>query len=79
MPVGHLLTLATAGTLPPLVRRRLGLRWGAREELELRALATAVRRAFAAMPSQWRQMPVARAAFEREALAARASLRERAA
>jgi uncharacterized protein (DUF2236 family) len=73
LPVGHVMTLATVGTLPGVVRERLGLGWGAREELQLRALAAAVRSAFAAMPEQWRYMPIARAGFEREARAARAA------
>jgi len=66
-PVGHLVRLATVGTLPALVRERLGLSWGVRDELELRALSAGVRSAFAAMPAQWRYMPIARAGFEREA------------
>jgi uncharacterized protein (DUF2236 family) len=73
LPVGHLMTLATVGTLPLVVRERLRLRWGARHELELRTLAAGVRSAFAAMPAQWRYMPIARAGFEREARAARAA------
>jgi uncharacterized protein (DUF2236 family) len=73
VPVGHLVTLATVGTLPALVRERLGLSWGARAELELRAVAAAVRSAFAAMPAQWRYMPIARAGFQRDALAAEAA------
>jgi uncharacterized protein (DUF2236 family) len=71
LPVGHVMTLATIGTLPALVRERLGLSWGMRDELELRALSAAVRSAFAAMPAQWRYMPIARAGFEREAREAR--------
>jgi len=73
LPVGHVMTLATVGTLPGVVRERLGLGWSTREELQLRALAAAVRSAFAAMPEQWRYMPIARAGFEREARAARAA------
>ena len=67
LPVGYLVRLATVGTLPALVRERLGLSWGVRDELELRALSAGVRSAFAAMPAQWRYMPIARAGFEREA------------
>lgn len=73
LPVGHVMTLATVGTLPPLIRDRLGLSFGALDEYRLRALATAVRSAFAAMPDQWRYMPIARAGLRREARAARAA------
>jgi uncharacterized protein (DUF2236 family) len=67
------MTLATVGTLPALVRERLGIGWSALDEYRLRALAAAVRSAFAAMPAQWRYMPIARAGFQREARAARAA------
>jgi uncharacterized protein (DUF2236 family) len=73
LPVGHVMTLATVGTLPALVRERLGIGWSALDEYRLRALAAAVRSAFAAMPAQWRYMPIARAGFQREARAARAA------
>ena len=72
-PVGHVMTLATVGTLPAVVRERLGIGWSALDEYRLRALAAAVRSAFAAMPAQWRYMPIARAGFQREARAARAA------
>jgi len=74
LPVGHLMTLATVGTLPKIVRDRLGLGWGVREECELRALGATVRSAFAAMPARWRYMPIARAGWEREARATRGVL-----
>jgi uncharacterized protein (DUF2236 family) len=74
LPVGHAITLATVGTLPPVVRERLDVGWSARQEIELRALAMAVRSAFAAMPERWRYMPIARAGFEREERAAREAL-----
>jgi uncharacterized protein (DUF2236 family) len=78
-PVGRVMTLVTVGTLPTIVRERLGLRWGAREELQLRAIGAAVTTAFSAMPAQLRYMPVARAGFEREARAAREAQAMRAA
>jgi uncharacterized protein (DUF2236 family) len=52
------------------MRERLGLSWSARAELELRAIAAAVRSTFAAIPAQWRYLPIARAGFQRTALAA---------
>ncbi|HEX4564949.1 MAG TPA: oxygenase MpaB family protein [Solirubrobacteraceae bacterium] len=73
LPVAHVMTLATVGTLPAVVRERLGIGWSALDEYRLRALAAAVRSAFAAMPAQWRYMPIARAGFQREARAARAA------
>jgi uncharacterized protein (DUF2236 family) len=73
LPVGHVMTLATVGTLPPLIRERLGADWSGLDEYRLRALAAAVRSAFAAMPAQWRYMPIARAGFAREAPRARAA------
>jgi uncharacterized protein (DUF2236 family) len=69
-PVGHVMTLATVGTLPPTVRELLGLDWGWSQERELGALAAIVRSAFSAVPERWRYMPIARAGFEREDLAA---------
>jgi uncharacterized protein (DUF2236 family) len=64
-PTGHLMTLATVGTLPPVVRERLGLPWSARQEHELRAVARAIRTSFRAVPEPLRYMPAARDAFRR--------------
>jgi uncharacterized protein (DUF2236 family) len=65
VPTGHLMTLATVGTLPPIVRERLGLGWTTVQEAELRALALAVRTTFRAVPERLRYMPIARAGFDR--------------
>jgi uncharacterized protein (DUF2236 family) len=70
LPVGHLITLATVGTLPELVRERLGLAWTPRQERELRSLGATVCTTFRAIPHQRRYMPIARAGFERRANAA---------
>ena len=50
LPVGHLLRLATVGLLPARLRVRLGLRWSAARELELRAAAGTLRGMTPLMP-----------------------------
>ena len=50
LPIAKLGALATIGLLPVRLRDRLGLRWGRRDELELRALAAASRAATPLMP-----------------------------
>ena len=47
-------SLATLGMLPPLLRRRLGVEWGATEERRFRRLAAITRRARPLMPPQAR-------------------------
>ena len=69
-PLGHGLLLATAGLLPPLLRRRFGVRWSRRSELELRAVGATLRAMTPVMPSwllntgpgymRWREEAIAR-------------------
>jgi uncharacterized protein (DUF2236 family) len=61
-PGAELLRLATVGTLPPLLRERLGLRWTIDRELALRAQQEAIRRLFPLLPDRLRLMPPALAA-----------------
>ncbi|MEV1167705.1 oxygenase MpaB family protein [Nonomuraea sp. NPDC049784] len=49
----------TVGTLPPAVRRKLGLRWTAREERRLRHLGHAVAVLTPRLPERLRYMPIA--------------------
>ena len=51
LPLSHVAMLATAGLLTPELRRRLGVPWGRRQELELRALSRALRAATPLMPA----------------------------
>jgi uncharacterized protein (DUF2236 family) len=72
MPLGRVMGLATAGLLPPDLRARLGIRWTAGQEIELRLLARAMRSATPLMPVwlrntgpgylRWRREHLARAA-----------------
>lgn len=55
----HLAQVATVGTLPPVLRQRLGLRWTATDARVLRALGAAARRAGAAAPRRLRYFPIA--------------------
>jgi uncharacterized protein (DUF2236 family) len=71
-PGTELVRLATAGTLPPVLRRRVGLRWGADKELALRAHQEAIRRIFPLLPDRLRLMPPALAAKRGQTLAAAA-------
>src|SRR3954467_2936958 len=64
-PGAELVRLATVGTLPPTLRRRLGLRWGAERALALRANQEAIRRLFPLLPDRLRLMPPALAAKRR--------------
>jgi len=52
--LGHVAVLATAGLLPPLLRRRFGVRWTRGDELELRLLGAALRAATPLMPASLR-------------------------
>lgn len=56
LPAARMTTLATVGLLPPLLRRRFGLRWTRGQELELRALGAASRGATPLMPGGLRRM-----------------------
>jgi uncharacterized protein (DUF2236 family) len=59
----------TVGTLPPRLRERLGLEWSAAQELELRAIAAAVRQADALLPDRLRYVKTARDLRRNAALA----------
>jgi uncharacterized protein (DUF2236 family) len=50
-PLSHVLELATVGLLAPALRERFGLHWSQAQQLELRALGTALRAATPLMPS----------------------------
>jgi uncharacterized protein (DUF2236 family) len=54
-----------AGTLPPVARERLGLRWTARDERRLRLLALVTRATFRLLPHDLRYMPRARRGWKR--------------
>jgi uncharacterized protein (DUF2236 family) len=56
VPAGRLNRVATAGMLPPLLRKRFGITWTRAQELELRALSAAARSATPAMPAALRNM-----------------------
>ncbi len=51
IPLTHVVMLATAGLLTPDLRTRLGVPWGRREDLELRALSCSLRAATPLMPA----------------------------
>ncbi len=69
-PAGHVMHLATVGTLPPVLRERFGLHWSPAHELELQAVATAVRSAWPLLPPVVRTSFVAQKA-QRRAMALR--------
>ncbi|HTQ68820.1 MAG TPA: oxygenase MpaB family protein [Solirubrobacteraceae bacterium] len=48
--LGHVVGLATAGLLPPILRERFGIPWGHARELELQAISRALRLATPLMP-----------------------------
>jgi uncharacterized protein (DUF2236 family) len=83
LPLVRALKLATVGLLPPVLRRRFGLRWTAAQELELRALGAASRSATPVMPRslrtvgpaylRWRQDAIARGDFARRSAPDRAA------
>ncbi|WP_345409386.1 oxygenase MpaB family protein [Nonomuraea salmonea] len=56
---GELTSFLTVGTLPPAVRRTLGLRWTARDERRLRHLGHAVAMLHPRLPERLRYMPLA--------------------
>jgi uncharacterized protein (DUF2236 family) len=85
-PLGHASMLATVGLLPPVLRRRFGIRWTRANDLELRALGAALRAMTPLMPSwlrntgpgylRWREQAIARGEVASpESLAALRSLR----
>lgn len=62
VPAGELNYFVTVGTLPPVVREKLGLRWSARRERLLRAFGRAVAAVAPRLPERVRYMPLARRA-----------------
>jgi uncharacterized protein (DUF2236 family) len=61
-PGAELVRLTTVGSLPPVLRERLGLPWSREREVALRAQQRAVREVFARLPDRLRLMPPAYAA-----------------
>ncbi len=57
----------TAGTLPPVLRERLGLTWTATDERLLRSLGSVTRNLWRLAPKHWRYLPTARRAMQRVA------------
>ena len=72
-PAAELGRLVTVGTLPPLLRERIGLPWSRERELLLRANQETIRRLFPRLPERLRLMPPALAARRREARATAAA------
>ncbi|MBF6064573.1 DUF2236 domain-containing protein [Nocardia terpenica] len=58
-PVGRLQYFFTVGTTPEPVRRKLGLRWSATDEITLRALGWTIGRAVPLLPERLRYFPIA--------------------
>ena len=67
-PAARLSELATIGLLPPLLRRRFGLRWTGAQELELHALGAVSRAATPVMPAALRRMGPTWLKHRREAI-----------
>lgn len=67
--LGHLVRLATVGLLPPLLRERFGVRWTRAQQLELGALAGALRAATPLMPAALRNTGPGYLRWRAEALA----------
>ncbi|WP_022977970.1 oxygenase MpaB family protein [Nevskia ramosa] len=61
-----------AGTLPPVLRERLGLAWTKRDERLLRGLGSVTRGLWRLTPQRWRYLPTARQAMQRAATGVRA-------
>jgi uncharacterized protein (DUF2236 family) len=56
-PAAHGAHIALAGSFPPVVRRRWGIRWSALHELEYQALLAALRTVPVALPDRLRMLP----------------------
>jgi hypothetical protein len=69
MPLGHVLELTTIGLLPPALRRRFGVGWSWRRELELRALGATLRAGTPVAPSWVRNTGPDYLRWRKEALA----------
>lgn len=67
-PAARLCALATVGLLPPILRRRFGLRWTRAQELELQAMGAASRGVTPLMPPTLRRMGPAWLERRREAI-----------
>jgi uncharacterized protein (DUF2236 family) len=76
LPMAHLLTLTGIGTLPPALRRRLGLRWTRWRDLEFRVVAASSRALTPVLPNAFlvngpAYLRARRAAISRDAFAPR--------
>jgi uncharacterized protein (DUF2236 family) len=69
VPFVRVFELATIGMLPPPLRRRLGVTWTKRQQVELRALGRAARAATPLMPRSLRNTGPAYMGWRREAIA----------
>lgn len=49
------------GTLPPVLRQKLGMRWSRMDQVTLNAFAGLVRTLFTLLPTEWRYLPTAKA------------------
>jgi uncharacterized protein (DUF2236 family) len=68
-PGTELVKLVTVGSLPAVLRERLGLEWSRERELALRAQQRAIRGVFSRLPDRLRLMPPAYAARRGRTLA----------
>ena len=68
-PGTELVKLVTVGSLPTVLRKRLGLEWSRERELALRAQQGAIRGVFRRLPDRLRLMPPAYAARRGQTLA----------
>lgn len=71
VPAGSLVRLTTVGTLPPVLRKRLGLSWTDRDQHSFDRLATLVRAVHRRAPGPLRYAPLAYGLMLRERLAQR--------
>jgi uncharacterized protein (DUF2236 family) len=58
-PLGYLQHLSVVGTLPPVARAKLGVRWTRRQELQLRLFGRIVAFAVPLLPERLRYFPIA--------------------
>lgn len=57
VPTSHAAHIALAGSFPPIIRHRWGIRWTGAHELEYRAQLQALRRAISPLPERLRLLP----------------------
>jgi len=69
LPAAHGGRLGTVGLMPPHLRRKLGLRWTRAQQLELRAVGAASRRAGLLLPQSVRTFGPSYLRWRREAIA----------